>query len=235
MYQRVAFRAGHVPTSPTRRFPIRTAGTSTPMLVSRAVRSSSRQPVREVEGLAGESGEKFRMREPGVARCALACPENQSPESAARMPGMGVHRPYPGRVPRGFEEVALRLPVPGSRDVLAPPAPAPAGDECAKVLRDKVGSVFDERVVERHELETCRNLLATQERTQQYTGRAFDEHFELGVVGGSGGAQAYSHVRVVIRSRCQMAEGVDSAGRFRNRGDTVDCEPAMTTAWPRSA
>lgn len=72
-------------------------------------------------------------------------------------------------------------------------------------------------MVEGHELETRRNLLAAQERTQERTGRAFDELLELGVVGGSGGAKTYSHVQAVIRSRCQMVEGADSAGRFRNR------------------
>jgi len=171
----------------------------------------------EVEGHASESGEEFRMREPGVARCALAGRENQPPESLARMPGVGVHRSYPGRVPRGFEEAALRISVPGRRDVLAPPAPAPAGDECAEILRDEVGSISDESVVEGHELETRRNLPAAQERTQQRTGRSFDERLDLGVVGGSGGAQNYSHVEIVIRRRCQFVEGADSVCRFRNQ------------------
>ena len=51
------------------------------------------------------------------------------PSPRRACPGLVYMARYPGRVPRGIEEVGPRLPIPGRRDVLAPPARAPAGDE----------------------------------------------------------------------------------------------------------
>ena len=125
-----------------------------------------------------------------------------------------------GELPWGFHETKRET------------TPAPAGDVSANVLRDKVGSVFNEcAVVEGHELETRRNLLPAQERTQQRTGRALDEHLDF-VVGGSCGAQTYSHVRWTSHAPRRRSTRKRGARLLTARRNLPTALPPMPVSFP---